>query len=261
MNTHYIMEDNREAERLSQKVEPEQWVARYFSPYLTTAREVLEVGCGPGALVSEIARQYSDVQVKGVDVSEQRLTYARKTHSSHNLNFHCANANALPFADHQFDLVYSRLMLEYLNDPLAAVNEMKRVCAPGGRVVLQDLDGQLIWHFPEPDFQDDLNAVLKALSTTGHDVLVGRKLYSFAVNAGLKNIQVTLDPYHLYAGAIGAKEREEWDLKLEIALPQIAKVHGQAKAVELKRQFMEYLDDDSTLTYSVLFTVVGEVAA
>lgn len=258
--TDYLMEDPREAGRLTQKVDSANWVERYYAPYLPNAINILDVGCGPGVLAAEIARGHSGKSIVGVDLSEARIEYARKHHKFPNLSFECADSTDLPFSTNSFELVYSRLMLEYLKDPLAAIREMVRVCKPGGNVILQDLDGQLAWHFPPPSFEKELQTVLEAFSETGHDVLVGRKLYYFAKAAGLGNLSVKVDSYHLYAGRIPDKELKEWELKLEIALPKVESVLGKEKALELKQEFLSYLVNENTLTYSVLFTVAGEVA-
>ncbi|MBI1425457.1 MAG: methyltransferase domain-containing protein [Gammaproteobacteria bacterium] len=258
MSATYIMEDDREAMRLSQKVDPSDWVKRFFAPFLTHSQHVLDVGAGSGILAAEIARQYPEKTVVGIDISETRLKHAREHYPLPSLSFNYADSTALPFPDGNFDLVYSRLMLEYLKHPEVSVCEMARVCKPGGKVILQDLDGQLIWHYPVPDFQEEMDRVLVEMAKTGHDVLVGRKLFSFAKAAGLTNITVSVDPYHLYAGRVNEKELMEWELKLDIALPLIEQVYNKEKALELKQKFLSYLLDQNTLTYSVLFTVVGE---
>jgi len=255
------MEDDREAQRLTQKVDAASWIERYYIPYLSSAKQVLDVGCGPGALAAEIAGRFSDKSIVGVDASENRLEFARKNHVYPNLSFECADSTKLPFPDQHFDVVYSRLMLEYLQSPETAISEMARVCKPGGHVILQDLDGQIVWHHPVPEFEADIQTVLDELKKTGFDVFVGRKLFLHAKNAALTNVTVKLDPYHLYAGQIPDNELDDWELKLDIAIPQIEKVHGKDKALEFKQQFLSYLKDENTLTYSVMFTVVGQVAS
>ena len=261
MSANYIMEDDREAQRLTQKVDTSSWVERYYVPHLSSANHVLDVGCGPGALAAEVARRFPDKTIVGVDASENRLEHARQNQVYPNLSFECANSTKLPFPDQHFDVVYSRLMLEYLQNPETASNEMARVCKPGGHVILQDLDGQIVWHYPVPDFETDIQTVLDELKKTGFDVFVGRKLFLHAKNAGLTNVTVKLDPYHLYAGQISDKELDDWKLKLDIVLPQIEKVHGKDKSLEIRQQFLSYLQDENTLTYSVMFTVVGQVAS
>lgn len=242
-----------------QKVEPSVWIETYITPYIASQNRILDVGCGPGVLAAEIAQKYKDIAVVALDVSQQRLEYARQQFNYSNLSFERANSKTLPFADASFDLVYSRFMLEYLDEPQTAIGEMVRVCRPGGRVILQDIDGQLVSNFPSPEFEADLQVLLNELKKTGHDVFVGRKLFHFAKKSGLTNISVKLEPYHLFAGRIPEKEYKEWELKFDIALPMAEKIHGKQKAEQLKEAFLAYLLREDTLTFSIMFTVVGEV--
>ena len=149
-----------------------------------------------------------------------------------------------------------------LKEKERAVSEMARVCKPGGTVLLQDLDGQLLWHYPEdPSVQRMLERVVAALGATGFDPFVGRKLFWLARNSGLRNIEVQAECYHLIAGAAEPHILEQWELKLEIAKPQLARVLGsERKAEEQSLAFLEYLRRPDTLTSSTVFTVAGEKA-
>src|SRR5262249_3167034 len=160
----------------------------------------------------------------------------------------------LPFESGVFDLAYCRFLLEYLPEREAAVAEMARVCRPGGRVLLQDLDGQLVWHYPpDEELQGDLERVLGWLGRTGFDPLGGRKLSALARAAGLADIETRAESYHLYAGQIDEHPLGLWRLKLDIALPAAAQALGsRGAAARLKERFLDYLRREDTLTYSVL---------
>jgi ubiquinone/menaquinone biosynthesis C-methylase UbiE len=166
----------------------------------------------------------------------------------------------MPFLANSFDLVYARMLFEYLAEKQRAATEMVRVCRPGGTVMFQDLDGQLLWNYPEdPAVQSAVDKVVAGLGKTGFDAFVGRKLFSVAQKAGLTNIKVQVECYHLIAGEIQPEILKQWQLKIEIALPQIARVLGSDQAArDYGRRFIEYLCRPDTLTYSNVFTVTGQ---
>jgi hypothetical protein len=72
-----------------------------------------------------------------------------------------------------------------------------------------------LWHYPtDPDLQGPLERILGALDATGFDPFVGRKLYHFAHSAGLTDLHVAVDPYHLIAGTVDAATLRQWYLNL-----------------------------------------------
>ena len=257
----YIMEDPREAMRLELKVDPHAWVQKYLARRIPAGAHVLSVGCGPGVILRELCTLDPSIRATGLDISDDRLQEAKqKNRQNAQANFVRGDAQAMDFASNSFDLVYSRMLLEYLKDKEGALKEMVRVCKRGGAVLLQDLDGQLLWHYPEdPVVQGTVEKVVGALAVTGFDPFVGRKLFSLAHRAGLRNIDVQVECYHLIAGEVEPAILEQWELKLEIAEPQLARLLGsEREAQEQSRKFLEYLRRPDTLTYSTVFTVAGE---
>ena len=257
----YIMDDPREAMRLEMKVDPVAWVHKYVANRLAPGFEVLSVGCGPGLMLREISTLDPSIRGTGLDISPGRVQTAReKNAGNRQLKFVCGDAQEMQFARNSFDFVYSRMLFQYLPKKEQAMDEIVRVCRPGGTVLLQDLDGQLLWNYPEePGLQSALAQVLGTLGKTGFDPFVGRKLFRLAQRAGLENLKVQVECYHLIAGEPSRHILEQWKLKLDIALPQIAHVLGsERKAQEQIDRFIEYLSRPDTLTYSNVFTVTGE---
>lgn len=256
----YIMEHPAEGQRLLDKAEAHPWISKYLEAHLGQIKSLLSVGCGPGVFLPEIAESHPEMEVVGVDKSPLRVQQAEKRFGGlPNAHAFVGDAMALPFGHNRFDLVFCRFLLEYLPEKQLAVREMARVCSDGGKIVLQDLDGQLLWHFPEDlELQKATERVVNHLETTGFDPFVGRKLYSLCVNAGLSDIAVQVDPYHLYAGRIDEKNYSNWQAKLEIAQPQLIDALGsQAAAQHYSQRFLKYLRNPETLTYSCLFTVTA----
>jgi ubiquinone/menaquinone biosynthesis C-methylase UbiE len=256
----YIMDDPREGQRLLDKADAGSWIAKFLAPHLPHIRSILSVGCGPGVFLREIAEANPGVEVVGVDLSDKRIADAQqRLRGLPNARAYVGSALELPFDASRFDLVFSRFLVEYLPNKPLAVREMKRVCSVGGKVMLQDLDGQLVWHYPEEEeLQQITERVVKALAKTGFDPFVGRKLFSLCLGSGLTDVNVQIDPYHLYAGVIDDANHSQWRTKLEIALPQIAAVVGSNEAAKnYTDRFLAYLKNPNTLTYSCLFTVTG----
>jgi SAM-dependent methyltransferase len=257
----YIMEDPREGSRLEQKIDPDAWVQKYLAPHLFAGAEVLDAGCGPGHILRAVAASQRRASGTGIDVGVARLRQAEeKSFGNRRLQFSRGDVQELAFGCGLFDLVYARMLLQYVPDKEKAVGELVRVCKPGGTVLLQDLDGQLVWHYPEDALmQQTVARVLKSLAQSGFDPFVGRKLFWLARNSGLDNIRVEVECYHLLAGEIDPSLYRQWELKLEIVKSHMQQALGSDyEAEEEIRRFLSYLQRPDTLTYSNVFTVVGE---
>jgi SAM-dependent methyltransferase len=257
----YIMEDPREAHRLERKIDPEAWVESYLAPHLFRGARVLDAGCGPGTILRAMTAWERTAIGTGIDIGAARVRQAiEKSVGNRRLEFRRSDVQELEFECGTFDVVYARMLLQYVRDKEKAVGEMVRVCKAGGIVLMQDLDGQLAWHYPEDALmQQTVTRVLNSLAQSGFDPFVGRKLFWLARNAGLDNVRVQAESYHLIAGEIDPALFTQWELKLQIARPRMQEALGSAyEADEEIRRFLNYLRRPDTLTYSNVFTVAGE---
>jgi phosphatidylethanolamine/phosphatidyl-N-methylethanolamine N-methyltransferase len=97
---------------------------------------VLEVGVGTGINASLYPR---DCLVTGIDFSPSMLQKARVRVSRKGLS-HVSlmemDAAELKFPDESFDIVYAPYLVNCVSDPLTVVREMRRVCKPGGKIVI-----------------------------------------------------------------------------------------------------------------------------
>jgi arsenite methyltransferase len=103
---------------------------------------VLDVGCGPGFYIPELLREVGPKgAVVGIDSSESMLALAAgRSGNGPNVEFHEADATALPVDDASFDAAFSVQVLEYVADIPAALAEIHRALRPGGRTVIWDVD-------------------------------------------------------------------------------------------------------------------------
>lgn len=96
---------------------------------------VLDVACGTGTNFPYLP---NGVDLVGIDVSPDMLAHARERLDGLDLDgdLRRMDAQALEFPDDSFDTVVSALSTCTFPDPVAALEEMARVCRPGGRILL-----------------------------------------------------------------------------------------------------------------------------
>lgn len=104
---------------------------------------VLDVGCGTGTLLRAVARGAPGVaRLCGIDPAAEMVAHARRlaTREGVTVEVNQAFADALPFDDSTFDVVFCTLVIHHLppSTTAAALREMRRVLRPGGRLVVAD---------------------------------------------------------------------------------------------------------------------------
>jgi len=133
---------------------------------ITGQDRVLEVGVGTGINLSLYPR---DATVIGIDFSSSMLEKARERAARkdvpHSLRLLQMDAADLKFADDSFDIVYAPYLISVVPDPVKVAQEMRRVCRPGGRIVILN-------HFLSP------NPILSRLE---------RSISPFTIHIGFKS--------------------------------------------------------------------------
>ncbi len=126
----------------------------------TPLTNILDIGCGVGRWIGDLAMRYPQAESWGIDYSYQMLKQANLYWKSStqvsldlsskgfpeliildgqqlsNLNLGLAKANNLPFDNKSQDLVVSSFLLDRLDDPLAGLKEMHRVLRPNGTIIV-----------------------------------------------------------------------------------------------------------------------------
>ena len=190
---------------------------------MQTARSVLEVGCGSGAILAGLA---TGASVHGLDREAGRLAEARQ--HARQASLACGDALRLPYAGGVFDITFCHFLLLWVRDPLQALREMKRVTRPGGSILA----------LAEPDYTarvdkpDGLAALgrwqAESLRRQGADPGLGSRLPELFRQAGIRPVEtgsLHTDGEHLP----GPAERElEWAV-LE------ADLAGMVPAEEIQR--------------------------
>lgn len=119
-------------------------VAEKFLDWLTVApgSDWVDVGCGTGALTGVIAGKARPNRLAGIDPSSAFIATAR-ARLGDGADLRVGDAQALPYADDEFDAAVSGLALNFIPDPGQAVREMRRVTRAGKTVAVY------VWDYAE----------------------------------------------------------------------------------------------------------------
>jgi ubiquinone/menaquinone biosynthesis C-methylase UbiE len=107
--------------------------------------KVLDIGTGTANYIVELAEM--GLESTGLDIGFKMLLRARKKSWKKGLGLKlvAADSGHLPFPDGYFDLVLSITAFEFFPHPVRSVQEMIRVCRPGGRIVVGVLNKWSVW--------------------------------------------------------------------------------------------------------------------
>ena len=152
---------------------------------LEAAQSVLEVGCGTGAILSELPMQIP-LRV-GLDINSAHIELATRNAPGTQLTL--GDALSLPYRSSSFDVTLCHFLLLWVDDPLQVMREMKRVTRPGGFVLAlaePDYGGRV-------DFPEELAPLgewqRESLARQGADPLMGRRLAGLFHKAGLEAVE------------------------------------------------------------------------
>ena len=113
-------------------------IARAFIHWLSPppARRWLDLGCGTGALSEAILAYGSPASVIAVDPSEAFIAFAQHRLVDSRIAFHVGDIFRLSADAHSVDIAVSGLVLNFIPEPVAALQAMSRALQPGGMIAL-----------------------------------------------------------------------------------------------------------------------------
>ena len=164
-----------------------------------SGERVLEVGCGTGVVVRDLAGLVGRRgEVVGVDASRRLIdrarALARETARHTCIAWRVADAASLPFAANRFDAALAVTVILHVADPLRVVREMARVTRLGGRVAVQDQDfGVVAVTHPEREVTERImRGVAERVYEEPHS---GRRLPGLLRAVGLVDVRLLTDVY------------------------------------------------------------------
>lgn len=161
---------------------------------LQPGERVLEVGCGSGVFLPVLAEGVRESgKVIGLDQAPTFVEQARqRTYETQWIQVDQGDACALPYPDQAFDAAHCERVLMHLEDPSAALCEMRRVVRPGGRVVVAEPDWASI--IIDCVDHDALEALMRQAMTIRRNPRIGRELNRRLAGVGLTERQIEVVP-------------------------------------------------------------------
>lgn len=160
-------------------------------------RSILDVGCGTGVVGFDLLKLIPGAQLVGLDIEPSILRVAQgNAPCGRSGRFVAGDAFCLPFRQAAFDLVACQYVLQHLTRPAEALEEMRRVCCPGGRAIVFEYDDRTGFSYPPPpsELQALFQAKIALIERRGGDRSIGRKLYHLLRSAGWAGIEVRIIP-------------------------------------------------------------------
>ncbi|PHN03626.1 methyltransferase domain-containing protein [Flavilitoribacter nigricans] len=208
---------------------------RHLKSILQPGMRILDVGCGTGALSSEMALMVGDRgRVTGIDNTEKFIESGRDTYGSVT-NLELVHADLFEYTtDTRFDLITSARTLQWLSDPKRALLKMKHLLRPNGRLSILDYNHEAIEWVPEPpqSMRQFYTSFLRWRADAGMNNRIADDLPDLLRAAGFSSVELHNSDEHYH------RERPDFSAKVGIW----SKVAGSTQMVE-----EAYIDDATRL--------------
>lgn len=160
---------------------------------LKPGMQVLDVGCGTGAISKDVAKQVEPQgHVTGIDNTAHFISSGKETYNEVE-NLELIHRDLFEFeTEKKFDLIIAARTLQWLSNPVQALAKMKELLKPGGWISILDYNHTAIEWQPQPpaSMQAFYTAFLKWREDAGMNNRVADDVASYFEELGMKNIEV-----------------------------------------------------------------------
>lgn len=197
MTSYLLGHDDREHSRLGEQ--HLLWREILLEPLrhagLAPGARVLEVGCGPGDLLHDLAAMAGPVI--GIELDPKAAAVARSRVPDATI----VEGDVMQVAvEERFDLIVARWVLSFMPDPAATLARLGHWLAPGGRIVVQDYNHDGVRVFPDPEgaIARVIDGVRAQWRVEAGDLWVAARLPGLGAQVGLRTLSISP---HVKAGA------------------------------------------------------------
>ena len=226
---------------------------------------ILDVACGTGIVARRAAsRVGASGSVVGVDINEGMLTVAKEIAADiqPSIAWRQADATDLPFSGEQFDIVCCQQAVQFFDDPVTVVGEMRRVLTTGGRVALS------VWRPLEyqPGYVVLADALARYIGDHAGEMMRSPfpewdadTIQTFVREGGFEDVSITIE-----IGSVRYPSVEEFVRREAASSPlaeQIAAVSREVRddlVREVETALHAYIDDEGVVSPLESYVVIAE---
>jgi ubiquinone/menaquinone biosynthesis C-methylase UbiE len=233
---------------------------------LAPAERVLDLACGTGSVARRAAEMVGrEGRVVGFDVSTSMLAVAAEAAGNQpQIEWRQGDVGDLPFPNGTFDAVICQQALQFFPDRMAALAEMHRVLAPGGRVVLSMLRSPVHnpgWALFAKILKRHLGEESAALMASPFPEMTRAELRALITEAGFGSVMILI----AVAGTRypGARELVNWEMEswlLAEEFQQLRNMTREAIIANLEEALADYTDDEGIVFPAETWVVVARIA-
>jgi ubiquinone/menaquinone biosynthesis C-methylase UbiE len=184
---------------------------------LRDGMSILELGSGPGFVTEQLLALCPNSHITCVEIDPDLALPAERYLQSRGLEGRYSivqgDLMAMDLPDNTFDFAFARLVFQHLRDPRGAMEKIRRVLKPGGKVAIHDIDIGL------GEIMEPFNAEAEAIETRLHESRsqrggnprIGRQLWRLFATTGYENMDLEVVPVHTDKLGFEALFTNEWD--------------------------------------------------
>ncbi|MEE8348189.1 MAG: methyltransferase domain-containing protein, partial [Acidobacteriota bacterium] len=216
----------------------------------------LDLGCGIGETTRQLAARLELArEVVGIDQDKTLIKVASSMASGQGcpVTFQPGDATRLAFADESFHFVFARYLLHHLDDPRGVLEEMFRVCRPGGIVAVQEPDCAKQYCYPDSWAYESLPHIYRQLFASP---FVGRELYSLFRQLGCTEPHLDVETL----AGVNVELRRSYRMTIEAVGPALTDqgILTGDQLEELLKELRRVEGEDGTLcVWSPIFSIWG----
>jgi len=169
--------------------------AEYLLDHLRPGQRLLDLGCGPGTITIDLAARVAPGPVVGIDAAAGVINTATAnaaTSGLTNVVFATGDGYSIDAADACFDVVHAHQVLQHLSDPIAALEEARRVLVPGGLLAVRESDyGAFVWSPDDVRLDRWMQLYHHVTRRNGAQADAGRWLPAWVRQAGFADVRTT----------------------------------------------------------------------